>query len=349
MSLRICIASEAIKRPFDEGVKIFVYNLIKEFSRNHDVLGLSRTDDFEGEIDKFCEKVLPANILFISSSLREKIRTFQPDIIYYLPTACATFYSFLRTRILKLYGKGARTIMITLQPREYSAIQRLIIPFIAPDLVLAQSAKTLKVLMHLGCKVKLISAGVDLQRFAPVSKEAKEGLRKKYDFPADKYIILHVGHINRNRNVQFLKDIQNMDDIQALVVGSTSYPEDRDLVKELESKGVIVITSFIENIEEIYQCADCYLFPVFSEGACIEIPLSIFEAMACNLSVVTSKFGGLYDLIQERGGFIYVNGAEEIKTKIKEVKKIVDPETRHLIKKYNWESVTKDILLNSEV
>jgi len=40
MSLRICIVSEAIKAPFDEGVKLFVYNLIKEFSRKFEVMGI---------------------------------------------------------------------------------------------------------------------------------------------------------------------------------------------------------------------------------------------------------------------------------------------------------------------
>ncbi len=43
MSLRICIVSEAIKSPFDEGVKIFVYNFIKELSKNFEVLGVGRS------------------------------------------------------------------------------------------------------------------------------------------------------------------------------------------------------------------------------------------------------------------------------------------------------------------
>ena len=347
MKLRICIVSEAIKRPFDEGLKIFVYNLIKELSKNYTVLGLSRTNDFGADIEDYCTKALPANKLFISPFLLKKIRVFKPDIIYYIPTACATIFSFIRAKVLNFYGIDAKTIMITLQPREYSAISKKIIPFIVPDLVLTQSVKTKEALGNLSCKAKVIQAGVDLQKFSPVSNSKKKRLREKYELPMDKYIILHVGHINRNRNVQFLGNIQHVDDIQTIVAGSKSYPEDKDLANELKDKGVIVITSYIENINELYQCVDCYLFPVFSDSACIEIPLSVFEAMACNLPVVTTKFGGLPNLVNEQDDFVYVNTMDEIIPKIKRIRQIFSPQTRNIVESYSWENVIKQVLLDS--
>jgi glycosyltransferase involved in cell wall biosynthesis len=175
----------------------------------------------------------------------------------------------------------------------------------------------------------------------------KSDLRRKYDFPSDKYIVLHVGHINRNRNVQFLGNIQCLDYVQAIAVGSTTYPEDEDLVKELKEKGVIVLTNYFRKIEEIYQCADCYLFPVFSDGACIEVPLSVLEAMASNLPVVTTKFRGLPNLISEHNGLVYVNNKGEILSKINSVKSIPDPRTRDLVGQFSWENVVKQVLLDS--
>ncbi|MFX0136469.1 MAG: glycosyltransferase family 4 protein [Candidatus Hodarchaeota archaeon] len=347
MNSKICIVSEAIKRPFDEGVKIFVYNFVKELTQHNTVLGITRSSNYDGEIEKFCTKALPKNKLFISLYLWNKIRSFHPDIIYYIPTACATIYSFLRAKILKLYGNTAKTVMITLQPREYTALVKKIIPFFAPDLILAQSTTTREVLDGLGCKTKMIHAGVNLHKFTPVDSIIKDSLRKKYGFPNDKYIVLHVGHINRNRNVQCMEKIQNVDDIQVIVVGSTSYPEDGDLVEELKEKGVIVITRYIENINEVYQCADCYLFPVFSNSACIEIPLSVFEAMACNLPVVTTKFGELPNLVKEQNGFVYADTMDEIIPKIRQVRLIPQPQTRILVERYSWENVIKQILLNS--
>ncbi len=352
MGLKICIVSEAIEKPFDEGFKIFVYNLIKELSKHFTVLGLSRSGSFEGGIEKFCTKALPKNKLLLSLHLWRKIKIFKPDLIYYIPTACATVFGLLRAKILKFYCNSAQTVMITLQPREYNAISKKIIPFIVPDLVLAQSLKTHKVLSSLGCKVKVIATGVDLQKFTPVNKKVKESLRKKHGFPSNKFIVLHVGHINRNRNAQIMKAIQGINGVQTIIVGSTSYPEDRYLVAELKKANVIVINSYIENIEEIYQSADCYLFPVFSEGACTEIPLSVFEAMACNLSIVSTKFRGLPHVIKNQDDFAYVNTVVDVIPKIKSIKQVTRPhrpQTRKMIESYSWENVIKQVVSYSVV
>jgi len=348
-TLKICIVSEAIRSPFDEGVRVFVYNLIKELAKNCKVLGIGRSNNFKSEIESVCEKVLPENRLFLSWHLRQRIKEFKPDVIYYAPTAHATLYSFIRAQFLKIYGNGAKTILITLQPRQYSFVKRKIMPFIAPDLVLAQSEKTLKALDSLGCSVRKIWAGVDLERFTAASEDRKKKLREKYGIPRDKYVILHVGHINKNRNMQFMEKIQLLGGSQAVVVGSTTYPADVELVRNLEKKGVIIITGYIEKIEEVYQCANCYIFPVFSEGACIEVPLSILEAMACNLPVVTTQFGGIPSLIDEGNGFIYVNNEEEIIPKIVAVKNISEPETRKAVKQYSWSNVVKQVLIESGI
>lgn len=344
MTLKLCLVSEAIKAPFDEGVKLFAYNLIKEFSAKFEVLGIGRSNDFRGGIEKFCTNALPRNKLFLSLHLRKKLRSFRPDIIYYLPTAHATLNSFFRAKVLKIYSNYAKVVMITLQPRKYSALSKRIISLIAPDLVLAQSKKTEEVLIGLGCRVKKIPSGIDLQKFVPVSKEVKEKLREKHGIPINKNIVLHVGHINRNRNMQFMMKIQELDNLQAVIVGSTSYPEESHLVKELQEKGVIVLTRYIENIEEIYQSADCYIFPVFSDGACIEIPLSVLEAMACNLPVLTTKFGGLPDFISEQEGFIYANSNEDLIGKLDSVRCTLNPQTRKIVERYSWETVIREII-----
>ncbi|MEO8053435.1 MAG: glycosyltransferase family 4 protein, partial [Acidobacteriota bacterium] len=50
-----------------------------------------------------------------------------------------------------------------------------------------------------------------------------------------------------------------------------------------------------------FRSADAYLFPSYSEG----LPISVLEAMACGLPVVTCAAGGLRDFFQnERMGFI---------------------------------------------
>ena len=51
--------------------------------------------------------------------------------------------------------------------------------------------------------------------------------------------------------------------------------------------------SYIPEVEDIYRLSDLYLFLAESDTAAIEVPLSVLEAMACNLPVICTPFGGL--------------------------------------------------------
>ena len=288
MNWRISVVSEELNPPFDEGIKNFVYNLIKQLLKDNSVLAFSIRGDKTGE--RYIKR-LNVNKTFLSYPLFKEMRLFAPAIVLYVPSPSATLFSFMRTRVLKLYARKAKVVMIALQPREYSFLSRKLIPFLAPDLILVQSATVLKRLSILGCWVKLVPSGADLERFHPITRQRKLGLRSKYGVDADKFSILHVGHINRNRNIQILKELQR-DNNQILVVGSISTDQDKNLVDELRIAGVRVATTYLQNIEEIYQLSDCYVFPVTSETASIEVPLSVLEAMACNIPVITTRYGG---------------------------------------------------------
>ena len=151
-----------------------------------------------------------------------------------------------------------------------------------------------------GCKAEFIPLGVDMNKFHPVTKEKKKMLRKKYEIPQDKFIILHLGHINYGRNLSVLKSLQR-DDNQAIIVSSTSTPEDTPkditLQKELESEGIVIFDKYIDSIEEVYQLSDCYAFPVTLEQGCIGIPLSVLEAMAMTKPIITTNAGGISEII----------------------------------------------------
>jgi len=339
--LRVCIISEKLELPFDEGIKSFAYNMIKELSKDYNILALSIQGN---KTDERYIKRLDINKTFLSFTLLREIRKFNPEIILYVPSPSATLFSFMRTRVLKLYKRKAMFIMIALQPREYTFISRKIIPFLIPDLVLVQSADVLKQLLKLGCQVKFIPSGVDLETFYPVSNENKSKLRSKYELDVNKFVIFHVGHINRNRNIQILKELQTENNLM-IVVGSTSTKQDRNLADELEEAGVRVITDYLENIKEVYQLSDCYVFPVTSETASIEIPLSVLEAMACNLPIITTRYGGLPTVFNSEGtGFFFVNDLNNLSDKIEEVKKINSCETRRMVEPYSWGTIAKRVL-----
>jgi glycosyltransferase involved in cell wall biosynthesis len=132
----------------------------------------------------------------------------------------------------------------------------------------------------------------------------KDRLRKKFGIPPQKFVILHVGHINRDRNLEALVPLQGRDR-QVLIVSSSSTSsvsyEDERLKRVLKSAGIIIIDGFLDQIEEVYRLSDLYVFPVVRETGCISLPLSVLEAMASGLPVLTSEFGGLQELFKKPG------------------------------------------------
>ncbi len=60
---------------------------------------------------------------------------------------------------------------------------------------------------------------------------------------------------------------------------------------------------------EIFKSSDIYLFPSYTEG----LPISVLEAMACGLPIVTSAVGGLHDFFEDgKMGYMSQNAQPEI-------------------------------------
>ena len=130
-----------------------------------------------------------------------------------------------------------------------------------------------------------------------------------------------------------------------MIVGSTSTITDDELFKRLSDSGSIIFSDYIENIAEIYQCADFYIFPTTDEYNCIEMPLSVLEAMACNLPVISTKFGALTDFFSEGDGFYFFKSSNTI---FDEVITLINKEpdevkTREKVKQFFWNEIVKQI------
>ncbi|MBX7131369.1 MAG: glycosyltransferase [Fimbriimonadaceae bacterium] len=109
-------------------------------------------------------------------------------------------------------------------------------------------------------------------------------------------VLLHVGHLKRNRGLDVLADAKRLlaDQIEVVVQGSPALPPDAGVLEDLESAGVRVRRTFEPNLHRLYKAADLYVFPVqqVSAGA-IELPLGVLEAIANQTPVLTTDFGVL--------------------------------------------------------
>jgi glycosyltransferase involved in cell wall biosynthesis len=338
--MRICLLSERLRRPYDEGIKNVAVNLAVELGRLAEVLTL--TTGGESDPDLSLQNV-PANRLLLSSALARQIRSFQPDGLVYIPTACATPASFLRARVLRKYLPPAQIVMITLQPRPYPPTARGLIRLLVspahgrscPDWALAQSRRTVDALSDLGCRTDLLPPTVDTTRFRPCAPAEKAELRRRYGHPVSVQIVLHVGHLKTKRNLDSFLALAKVPNLHGVVVASTSTTQDEEVKASLVSAGVTVLDKYLPEIEEIYRLSDAYVFLAQDPTAAIELPLSVLEAMATNLPVVSTSFGGLPDVFAAGQGLYYWSGTNDLTSMVGDALRS-PAATRSLVEDKTW-------------
>jgi|Deesub1362A_J573_1020465.scaffolds.fasta_scaffold00252_43 glycosyltransferase involved in cell wall biosynthesis len=305
---KMLFVTEVLSMPFDEGMRNVAYSLHKNLAKKVDLVTVTHSDN---KVDNLDIKRVDMNRLFLVAELKRLIKEHSPDVILYLPETSITFNSFLRGRILKLFGRGARVAIFATIRRDYTPLQRLIIKrFLMPDIVLLFGG--FRDWSLRGINSRELPPAIDADRFSTATRDEKALLRKRYGVSLDKKVVLHVGHVRPTRNVSALIGIQRLRGIQVLIVDSTSTPKYEALNKNLREEGIIIFNRYIPDISEIYRLSDIYVFPVKEEIASINLPLSILEAMACGLPIVTTRFGGIEEYFKEDEGFRYFDTDDEL-------------------------------------
>jgi glycosyltransferase involved in cell wall biosynthesis len=320
--------------PPDEARKVMAYNLLPILARKCEVM------------------------LFDMQRLRsvdewQKVKAFKPDILHSITSASP--FSFLLARILQSTSENSKTVMFSsLIPFRgfssglwfgLSSLFKPVVPLLKPDLVLAQSDEAEAIYSRLGCNtMPFVYSGVDIKRFHPVSKKEKEELRARYGVESDKFVVLHVGPVKKSRNLECLRKIQGDSDNQVLLVGRPATKYEREVADVLGKAGVVVTQAYNPRIEEFYALSDCYIFPTTDAAGSIDIPLSVLEALACGLPVVSTRFGGLPRIFNEGDGFCYAD-VEEFPDRLKTLKSQGAAfKTRELVFPYSWENIAENLV-----
>jgi glycosyltransferase involved in cell wall biosynthesis len=302
--------SEALSAPFDEGIKNVAFSLHKQLKIKRDALSVTNTGN---KVDNLNILTIKFNKLFLNNKLRKILKNYSPNVILYLPEASITFNSFVRAKVLKLMCRLSKVVMLGIQHREYSSVRNFAVGnLLKPDLLLLLGKSDLDYFKKKGLKVKILPPAVDNAEFCKAADDEKERIRAEYNIPKNIKVVLHVGHIKVNRNIECLIGIQKVDNIQVVIVGSTSIIIESDLKNKLIKAGIRVIDEFLPDISRIYKMSDIYVFPVISSREAIDMPLSVLEAIACNLPVITTRFGALVDNFDEDAGFRYFDTPEEL-------------------------------------
>lgn len=126
--------------------------------------------------------------------------------------------------------------------------------------------------------VNIIQNGVDTDLFHPVTKTEQRILKKKYHLPVTKKLVLFVGRFVEKKGLGLMLKSRSAR-YHLVFAGSGNFPETAD------KNGIHVFYNLSQKqLAGLYQACDLFILPSKCEG----FPLSIQEAMATGLPVITS-------------------------------------------------------------
>lgn len=328
--MKVCIVGDfsgyagAPSGHLDEGYKNTAHYLVAALERQHEVRRLNA---------KHPEELLTS---------REQWTGFQPDVIHLISQP--TGLSLMAARCLRCRWPRARVVISALRPRRFfhqrglRGYRRWLLSVARPDLVLVQSSDAAAAFKALGCTAAWLPNGVDLHRFHPADPGRKQQLRRRYGLDPHRPIVLHVGHLEPARNLLALQGLIG-EKIQVVVAGSLCKGVNQDLIDRLTGAGYRLFKGHQRHIEHLYMASDCYAFPP-KPGDSLAMPLSVLEAMACDLPVVTTRFPGLVEVFPEHSAFRYVDDAAKIPAAVQAVLASQTPTTtRAMVRPFSWTSI----------
>ncbi len=250
-----------------------------------------------------CDVQIPSNKMLLNLRLIRFLWKSHQQVLY-MPAYARSLFSSVRVFLLSLFARRKLKVLLYM----HSPIGRIAKFFfrLSGATLIALSEESYEEFRGImGERSMYLRTGVDTHRFSPVSAEEKAALREKYHLPADKKIVLHVGHLTEGRNI---RQMTKLDERYhgVLVVSTSDVGEEDKILRGVleEMPNITVMDSYIPAVEEIYQLADVYFFPVVTERHCIDVPVSVLEAAACGLPVVGTSYGEMKALLANPGFYL---------------------------------------------
>jgi glycosyltransferase involved in cell wall biosynthesis len=166
-------------------------------------------------------------------------------------------------------------------------------------------------------KIHHIPNCVDTSIFHPVNLSGKLEIRKNLGLPQKDVLVIYTGRLVSYKGLftllksweQVCKEHSNT---SLLLVGGGSLDiyncEDdlRDYVQRNNLQDCVSFIGEVQNVSHYLQAADIFVFPTEKEA----FGISLIEAMACGLPVISTDVGGLKDIIVDKWNGLMIQPRE---------------------------------------
>jgi glycosyltransferase involved in cell wall biosynthesis len=158
-------------------------------------------------------------------------------------------------------------------------------------------------------KIRVIHNGVDTHKFQPATDKRK--VKQELGFNPDDIAVLSVGRLYARKGLFTLIEsmpavVRSFPRVKFIISGKGQSNEMKKLVAHAQKLGVndnIVFTGYYpdKKLPRLYQAADVFAFSTFYEN----LPFAVLEALSTGLPVVTTRVGGIPEMIDSgKNGFL---------------------------------------------
>jgi len=202
-------------------------------------------------------------------------------------------------------------------------------------------------------KVEVVNLGFDLERFNLNKEDNRKEFRTKFKIDDNEAAVGIIGRLAPIKNHDFLfeivEDLANETNTQfkLVVIGDGELSDDLKLkahiIEERLGRSIFIFTSWIKNIEFALSGLDVVALCSLNEGT----PVSLIEAQASGVPVISTDVGGVKDiLIENETGFV-VDLHDQNKYKEQLLKLIESKSLREKMSQNGWEHVKDKFSYNS--
>jgi UDP-glucose:(heptosyl)LPS alpha-1,3-glucosyltransferase len=175
-------------------------------------------------------------------------------------------------------------------------------------------------------RITIIHNGVDNERFHPPHKEDRSALRKAAGLE-DRIVLLFAAHNFRLKGLDtVLRALARLPapQLHLLVVGRGTIERYSHLADRLGVSGRVTFAGFVPDIREAFAVADAFVQPTFYDPC----SLSVLEAAASGLPVLTSRFNGASELFRDDVSALIVEDPEDATETAGRLQTLLDPDYR---------------------
>jgi glycosyltransferase involved in cell wall biosynthesis len=311
----------------------------------------------------------PLNDYIAYKEIRKIIREFKPDIVHTHASKSGALgrYAAIREKVPVIvhtfHGHIFHSYFSGITTAVFKKIERYLAKRSTAIVAISEIQKTELCDDHKICsreKMEVIPLGFDLDRFHRDTNHKRSAFRTQWKIDGNEIVVAIIGRLvpvkNHEMFIRCAADLirDGITNVKFMIVGDGELREELNQLAVELGKSIptlndkLIFTSWIKEVDVVLAGSDIVALTSWNEGT----PVSLIEAHAASCPVVTTRAGGVEDIVaHEETGFVSDPGDSKAFTANLR-KLILNEELRHrmaskaqqrVLKQYSYQRLVSDM------